>query len=63
MKDSEIVRMMMARDEKIKRLEEEKTELKEALQNAVEVIQALIGGKDIVNLDEAIAHYNSILKQ
>lgn len=60
---NEVVELLIRKDERIHKLEAEKTELREALQNAVEVIHTLIGGKRIVNLDEAIAHYKSILKQ
>lgn len=38
-------------------------ELRDALKNSKEVIENLIAGKRIVNLDEALAYYNSLLKQ
>ena len=37
-------------------------ELKEAISTQLQIIKSLSSGKRVVNLDEAIAHYESILK-
>ena len=43
------------------RLAAENNRLMEALENATQVIESLISGNQVVNIDEAIAFYKSVL--
>ena len=60
MKQPEIVELLVRKDDRIANLEAENQKLKDAIANATEVIENLIGGKRIINLDEAIAFYKSL---
>lgn len=55
-----IVDLLEAKDRRIEKLENENEMLRDAVINATSVIEALISGKRVVNLDEALAFYKSV---
>lgn len=51
---------LKVRNEILSSYKAENTRLREALQNATQVIESLISGNRVVNLDEALAFYKSV---